>query len=80
MRVGYTGWTWLINHEDNHKWEFEQFLKEVSDLGYEVVENFAFITKYFDNDADEVKALWTSTTGDGQPLSPLFRGSRSRLR
>ncbi|MGI6150314.1 MAG: TIM barrel protein [Firmicutes bacterium] len=57
MRVGYTGWTWLINHEDNHKWEFEQFLKEVSDLGYEVVENFAFITKYFDNDADEVKAL-----------------------
>ena len=35
MKVAYTGWTWLVNHQDNHKWEFEQFLKEVSDLGYE---------------------------------------------
>lgn len=57
MKVAYTGWTWLINHEDNHKWEFEQFLKEVSDLGYEAVENFAFIKKYFDHDADAVKEL-----------------------
>lgn len=57
MKVAYTGWTWLINHEDNYKWEFEQFLKEVSDLGYAAVENFAFITKYFDNDAAEVKGL-----------------------
>ena len=57
MRIAYTGWTWLINHEDNHKWEFEQFLKEVSDLEYEAVENFAFITKYFDNDAAEVNRL-----------------------
>lgn len=57
MKVAYTGWTWLINHEDNHKWEFEQFLKEVADLGYEAVENFAFITKYFDNDADAVNEL-----------------------
>lgn len=57
MKVAYTGWTWLINHEDNYKWEFEQFLKEVSELGYDSVENFAFITKYFDNDADEVNGL-----------------------
>ena len=57
MKVAYTGWTWLINHQDNHKWEFEQFLKEVADLKYEAVENFAFITKYFDNNADEVKGL-----------------------
>ncbi len=57
MKVAYTGWTWLINHEDNHKWEFEQFLKEVADLGYEAVENFAFITKYFDNNAEEVSDL-----------------------
>ena len=57
MKVAYTGWTWLINHNDNHKWEFEQFLKEVADLQYEAVENFAFITKYFDNNADEVKGL-----------------------
>ncbi|HHW73572.1 MAG TPA: TIM barrel protein [Firmicutes bacterium] len=57
MKVAYTGWTWLIHHQDNHKYEFEQFLKEAADLGYEAVENFAFITKYFDNNADEVKAL-----------------------
>lgn len=57
MKVAYTGWTWLINHKDNYKWEFEQFLKEVADLKYEAVENFAFITEYFDNDADEVNRL-----------------------
>ena len=57
MRIGYTGWTWLIHHNDNHQYEFEQFLKEAADLGYEVVENFAFITDYFDNDAEKVKAL-----------------------
>ena len=57
MRVAYTGWTWLINHQDNQKYEFEQFLKEVADIGYDSVENFAFITKYFNNDAGEVKGL-----------------------
>lgn len=57
MKIAYTGWTWLINHEDNYRWEFEQFLKEVSDLGYDSVENFAFITKYFDNDPKPVKEL-----------------------
>lgn len=57
MKIAYTGWTWLVNHADNHKWEFEQFLREVADLGYEAVENFAFITKYFDDNAEEVKGL-----------------------
>ena len=60
MKVAYTGWTWLITMRIITKYEFEQFLKEVSDLGYEAVENFAFITKYFDNDANAVKDL-TST-------------------
>lgn len=57
MRIGYTGWTWLVNHKDNYQWEFEQFLKEVADLGYECVENFAFISDYFDNDALKLKGL-----------------------
>ena len=35
MKIAYTGWTWLVNHEDNYRWEFEQFLKEVADLGYD---------------------------------------------
>ncbi len=57
MKVAYTGWTWLVNHGDNHKWEFEQFLKEVADLRYDAVENFAFIKKYFDGDAGAIKEL-----------------------
>ena len=57
MRAAYTGWTWLVNHQDNHKWEFEQSLKEAADLGYVAVENFAFIRDYFDNDADAVAQL-----------------------
>ena len=57
MKIAYTGWTWLINHKDNYTWEFEQFLREVSDLGYEEVENFAFIMDYFDGDAKRVKEL-----------------------
>lgn len=57
MKTAYTGWTWLVNHKDNPKYEFEQFLKEMSDLRYDAVENFAFITDYFDNDAAQVKAL-----------------------
>ncbi len=57
MRIAYTGWTWLVNHKDNQAWEFEQFLREVADLGYEEVENFAFILDFFDGDAGKVKAL-----------------------
>lgn len=57
MRIAYTGWTWLVNHKDNQVWEFEQFLREAADLGYQEVENFAFITDYFDNDASRVKEL-----------------------
>jgi inosose dehydratase len=57
MKIAYTGWTWLINHKDNYRFEFEQFLKEVSQLGYQAVENFAFIADYFDGDAAEVKRL-----------------------
>lgn len=57
MKVAYTGWTWLVHHQDNYQYEFEQFLKEMADLGYDAVENFAFITGYFDHDAGKVKAL-----------------------
>lgn len=57
MKIAYTGWTWLVHHQDNYRYEFEQSLKEAASLGYQAVENFAFITKYFDNDAVAVKAL-----------------------
>jgi len=63
MKVAYTGWTWIRNpndaskSKDEYKFEFEQFLKEISYLGYDTIENFAFITNYFDWDADEVAGL-----------------------
>ena len=28
MKIAYTGWTWLINHKDNEKFELEQSFKE----------------------------------------------------
>ena len=34
MQIAYTGWTWLVHHEDNYRFEFEQFLKAMRDLGY----------------------------------------------
>ena len=57
MRIAYTGWTWLVNHNDNQVWEFEQFLRETADLGYQEVENFAFIADYFGGDAARVKEM-----------------------
>ena len=62
MRIGYTGWTWISNERDNwnpinerHKENFEQFLKEVSDLGYETVENFNWIADYYSDDIEGFK-------------------------
>ena len=40
MKIAYTGWTWLINHKDNEKFELEQSFKECKYLGYDYVENF----------------------------------------
>lgn len=57
MRIAYTGWTWLVNHQDQYRFEFEQFLKAMRDLGYGAAENFAFIKGYFDGDASAVRAL-----------------------
>ena len=74
MKIAYTGWTWLINHEDNYKWEFEQFLKEVSDLGYEAVENFAFITKYFGSTSQKDFFVTNVTS---LPRAPYTQTTRS---
>lgn len=64
MRVGYTGWTWISNERDDwnpinerHKENFEQFLREVSDLGYETVENFNWIADYYADDIGGFKAV-----------------------
>lgn len=65
MKIGYTLWTWLMDEHNNWapyspnlKREFEQSLREVSDLGYEVFENFNVLVKIFeDAPAEEFKAL-----------------------
>ena len=50
MKVAYTGWTWLLagpNTPDEQKIRmFEQSMKEISYLGYDCAENFAFISDF----------------------------------
>ena len=61
MRIGYTGWTWFLNEvtdpstfTTNYKKYFEQFLLEVSNLGYETVENFSFLADYYKDQEAEL--------------------------
>ena len=49
------------HHEDNYRFEFEQFLKAMRDLGYPYLENFAFIKRYFDGDADAIARCCKNT-------------------
>lgn len=64
MRIGYTGWTWDSDEyrdwapvNEFHKENFEQFLREVSNLGYETVENFSFIADYYADDVEGFKKV-----------------------
>lgn len=64
MRIGYTGWTWDTDEyrdwapfNEFHKENFEQFLREVSNLGYETVENFSFIADYYAEDVQGFKEI-----------------------
>lgn len=63
MRIGYTGWTWDTDERrewapfnEFHKENFEQFLREVSSLGYETAEDFSFIADYYAGDVDGFRA------------------------
>ena len=51
MKIAYTCWTWMRLGPNATQQEavemFEQSVKEVSHLGYDCVENFAFIADYF---------------------------------
>ena len=50
MKVAYTGWTWMLagpGTPDEAKIRmFEQSVKEIAYLGYDVCENFAFISEF----------------------------------
>lgn len=58
MNIAYTGWTWMMGGApDQAKRALEQSFKECKYLGYDYVENFAFISAFFEEDPQELVAL-----------------------
>lgn len=58
MKAAYTGWTWIQSSDpETAKKQLEQSFKECKFLGYDVVENFAFIRDYYQDDPDGLKRL-----------------------
>jgi inosose dehydratase len=64
MKIGYTLWTWLMDQHNEWKpmseypkRDFEQSLREASDLGYEVFENFNIIVDLYEDDPEEFNRL-----------------------
>lgn len=59
MKIAYTGWTWMMAGPEATAEQkiamFEQSVKEISYLGYEVNENFAFISQFLP--AETAKAI-----------------------
>lgn len=49
MKIAYTGWTWMLGSKDPEvqKKALESSFRECKYLGYDYVENFAFIADYF---------------------------------
>lgn len=58
MKVCYTGWTWITSREpEQAKKLLEQSFRECKYLGYDYVENFAFIRDYYKDDPQELVQL-----------------------
>ena len=58
MKVAYTGWTWINNREpEAAKKLLEQSFRECKFLGYDYVENFAFIRDYYADNPEELVQL-----------------------
>lgn len=70
MKVAYTGWTWITSHEpEAAKHLLEQSFRECKFLGYDYVENFAFIRDYYAEDPQELVQL---AKGCGVNLCNLY--------
>lgn len=55
MKAAYTGWTWISSREpEEAKKQLEQSFKECKFLGYDTVENFAFIRDFFAENPQEL--------------------------
>ena len=58
MKACYTGWTWIqAKDAETAKKQLEQSFKECKFLGYDYVENFAFISDYYQEDPQELVNL-----------------------
>jgi len=58
MKVCYTGWTWIKSQDVNAaKQELEQSFRDCKFLGYDYVENFAFISDFYKDDPQELLKL-----------------------
>lgn len=64
MKIGYTLWTWLkdlMGDWDGYvaygKRDFEQSLREISDLGYQCFENFNILARLYEDDPGEFEGL-----------------------
>ena len=56
MKAAYTGWTWLTAKDaETAKKQLEQSFKECKFLGYDYVENFAFIGDYFEDPTELIE-------------------------
>ena len=55
MKAAYTGWTWIASREpEEAKKQLEKSFKECKFLGYDTVENFAFIRDFFAENPQEL--------------------------
>ena len=53
MIPAYTGWTWVKSNEKNEgKRMLEDSFRDLKYLGYDTIENFAFISDFFDDPAE----------------------------
>lgn len=58
MKIAYTGWTWIRSREpETAKNQLEQAFRECKFLGYDYVENFAFIQDFYKENPQELVDL-----------------------
>lgn len=58
MKIAYTSWTWInAQNAAQGKQQLEQSFKDLKHLGYDYVENFAFIRDYYQEDPQELVQL-----------------------
>ena len=58
MKVAYTGWTWVNSREpEMGKRQLEASFRECKFLGYDYVENFAFIRDFFEDPQELVEMI-----------------------